>query len=69
MNGDEELNIETAQSAVEFLKLLEENKYDAIVSGYKVPEMDGLEFLETVRNKKDRVKSLSGNTSNDILCF
>lgn len=49
---DHELNIETAPSAEKGLELLEEKDYDAIASDYKMPVMDGLEFLKTVREEK-----------------
>ena len=45
----EEIEVETASSAEEGLELLNEKKYDFIISDYKMPEMDGLEFLEHVR--------------------
>lgn len=47
------LEIETAISAQEGLKLLEEKDYAAVVSDYQMPEMDGLEFLETVREDRE----------------
>ncbi len=50
---DDKLNIETATSAEKGLELLEEDNYDAIVSGYKIPTMDGVEFLEAVREDMD----------------
>ncbi|KXA92234.1 hypothetical protein AKJ64_03685 [candidate division MSBL1 archaeon SCGC-AAA259E17] len=33
--------------------MLEENDYDAVVSGYQMSGMDGLEFLETVREDRE----------------
>ncbi len=50
---DERLNIETAISAESGLELLKQDEFDAIVSDYQMPEMDGLEFLETVRKDKN----------------
>ncbi len=46
-----EFKVNTATSAREGLKLLEKNSYDAIISDYQMPEMDGLEFLEVVRGR------------------
>lgn len=47
------LDVETATSAGEALNLLEEKDFDAVVSDYRMPEMDGLEFLEVVREERD----------------
>jgi len=47
------LEVETVTSAEKALDLLEENGFDAVVSDYQMPEMDGLEFLEVVRNDRD----------------
>lgn len=46
---DNGLNIDTATSAEEGLKKFEIKDYDAVISDYQMPEMDGLDFLETVR--------------------
>lgn len=44
-----EFAVDTVQSAPEALALLELNRYDAIVSDYQMPEMDGIEFLKKIR--------------------
>ncbi len=49
---DERLKIDVASSAEKGLKKLGEEGYDAIVSDYQMPVMDGLEFLEIVREDK-----------------
>jgi PAS domain S-box-containing protein len=46
-NGD--LFVDTAESAPAALDLLAAKNYDAIVSDYRMPEMDGIEFLKSVR--------------------
>ncbi len=51
-NEKNQLEVETASSAKEGLKLLEENGYEAIVSDYQMPKIDGLEFLKTVREDR-----------------
>ncbi len=50
---DERLDIDTAMSAGEGLEKLSGRDYDAIVSDYQMPEMDGLEFLKTVREERN----------------
>ena len=49
---DERIEIDTASSAETGLDLLGEEDYDAIVSDYKMTKMDGLDFLETVRDEE-----------------
>jgi PAS domain S-box-containing protein len=51
--------VETVTSAPAALALLNTKAYDAIVSDYQMPEMDGIEFLKNVRS--------SGNTIPFIL--
>lgn len=43
------LRVETALSAGEALKKLTGTRFDAIVSDYQMPVMDGLQFLRTIR--------------------
>ncbi|MCK4269801.1 MAG: response regulator, partial [Methanogenium sp.] len=44
-----DFTVDTAASACEALELIETTTYDAIVSNYEMPEMDGIDFLKTVR--------------------
>ncbi len=44
--------IDTASSGKEALEMLERKDYDAIVSDYQMPEIDGLDLLDNLRNKK-----------------
>lgn len=43
--------VETASSANEGLERLESDKIDVIVTDLKMPGMNGLEFIETVKKK------------------
>lgn len=41
-------NVTTCESAAEGLKLMEEDKFDVIISDHRMPEMTGVELLEKV---------------------
>lgn len=45
--------VETAVSAEDALKLIEQNDYDALISDYQMPRMDGIEFLKLLRANGD----------------
>lgn len=47
------ISVETATSTEEGLELIEEKDYDAIVSDYLMPETNGLDFLEIIREEKE----------------
>ncbi len=49
-----EFTVETTTSAKNALEIIKQGKYDAIISDYQMPEMDGITFLKEVRK--------SGNT-------
>ncbi len=49
---NERLDVITTSSAIEGLELLDDD-FDIIVSDYQMPEMDGLEFLEKIREEMD----------------
>lgn len=49
----EQYQVDTAESAVEALPLVKENEYDAILCDIKMPQMDGIEFLEVARQITD----------------
>ena len=49
-----QFSVKTVTSATQAFELLHTDHYDAIISDYQMPEMDGIEFLKRVR--------ASGNT-------
>ena len=49
----EKYNVDDAASAVEALPLVKENEYDAILCDIKMPQMDGIEFLEEAKQISD----------------
>ncbi|KXA99692.1 hypothetical protein AKJ41_05010 [candidate division MSBL1 archaeon SCGC-AAA259O05] len=50
---NDRLEVETATSPQKALEMLNNSEYEAIVSDYQMPEMNGLEFLEKIRQKMD----------------
>jgi CheY-like chemotaxis protein len=48
-----EMSVQTAQSAIEALKILPEKSFDAIIVDYDMPEINGIEFLKILRSKGD----------------
>jgi len=44
-----EFSVVTVPSATSALQLIKEHPFDAIISDYQMPEMDGIEFLKKVR--------------------
>jgi PAS domain S-box-containing protein len=49
LERDGELRVETCGSALEGLAALRERPYDAVISDYQMPGMDGISFLKAVR--------------------
>ncbi|HXX55822.1 MAG TPA: PAS domain S-box protein [Methanoregula sp.] len=45
-----DFSVDTITSATEALQLMETKKYDAIISDYQMPDMDGIGFLKRVRS-------------------
>ena len=52
LSGD--MVVDTAISAKEAVVVLDNCRYDAIVSDYQMPEMDGIEFLSLLRSQGER---------------
>ncbi len=50
---DERFNITSTTSARNALNLLREDEYDIVTSDYAMPEMDGLQLLESIRKETD----------------
>jgi PAS domain S-box-containing protein len=50
-----EYTIDTSISAADALIRLEQKKYDAIISDYQMPVMDGIKFLQVLRNRGDPI--------------
>jgi len=50
-----EFSVDTITSAPDALNLMQSANYDAIISDYLMPEMDGIEFLKRVRNSGNRI--------------
>jgi DNA-binding NarL/FixJ family response regulator len=51
-----EWEIKYTQSAHEALALCEKESFHCVVSDYKMPEMDGLEFLAKIKEKHSSIK-------------
>lgn len=50
-----EFRVETAESARRALDILRHRTYDAVISDYQMPEMDGIEFLKILRDRFPRL--------------
>ncbi len=45
--------VDTAESAADALEMMKTKSYDAIISDYQMPGMDGIEFLRVIRGSGD----------------
>ena len=62
----EQYQVDDAASAIEALPLVKENVYDAILCDIKMPQMDGIEFLEEAKKISDApVIMISGHGTID----
>jgi PAS domain S-box-containing protein len=55
LKSEYNFDVQTADSADSALKALENQAFDAVISDYDMPQIDGLEFLRTLRNNKNDV--------------
>jgi PAS domain S-box-containing protein len=51
LENEGDIAIETSESAITALKKLKYEMYDAVVSDYEMPYMDGISFLKTVKKE------------------
>ncbi len=52
-NENDGFNIDSTISAKDALKMLERADFDAVISDYMMPEMDGLELLKAIRKERE----------------
>ena len=50
-----EFRVDTAESAKEALAELEKGQYDAIISDFLMPVIDGISFLKSIRQRDDDI--------------
>ncbi|ACL15993.1 response regulator [Methanosphaerula palustris] len=50
-----DMQVETLTSATEALQVIREHPFDAIISDYQMPDMDGLSFLKELRKQDKQV--------------
>lgn len=64
-----EISIETTDSAPAAFSLLERSSFDAIISDYLMPEMDGITFLKTIRSRGDETPFIifTGNGREEVV--
>jgi len=55
LGRNEDMTVEGALSAEDGLKMLKENAYDAVISDYRLPGMDGIQFLKILRKKHPKM--------------
>lgn len=58
LNFDKYFDLHIAESGIEGLQIIEENEISIIISDYKMPEMNGVEFIDEAKKR---------NT--ELICF
>ncbi len=51
---DKSIQVEISSSPEKALKLLNNSEYDAIISDYQMPEIDGLKLLKTIKKERNK---------------
>jgi len=64
----DEWDMDFISSSIEALEEVKKNKYDVVVSDYKMPKMDGIELLTLVKNENPEIKRilLSGQSEDEV---
>lgn len=52
------VDIEQAENGKMACEMLDNKKYDLILTDWMMPEMDGLELLQHIRNRTDEIKDI-----------
>ena len=55
LSNEPDITVDTSTSAQEALTILESRSYDAIISDYQMPVLDGIQFLQKVRSLYGRI--------------
>ena len=69
LEKDAHFSVTAAESAREAIDLLTAHHFDAIVSDYRMPEMDGIEFLNYIRERFDDIPFIivTGKGEEDVV--
>lgn len=55
LENNSDIVVDTVESAEDALSILNTRRFDAVVSDYQMPEMDGIEFLKELRRSGDEI--------------
>ncbi|MCG3219357.1 MAG: response regulator, partial [Candidatus Heimdallarchaeota archaeon] len=66
--ANKSLKVDTVSSASKALEALKHKEFDGIISDFSMPEMDGLEFLKTLRKENISIPFiiLTGKGNEDV---
>ena len=64
-----QFKVDIINSAILALDLIKSNKYEAIVSDYQMPEMDGIQFLKCIRSTGNKIPFIifTGRSREDVV--